>query len=110
MRTALGLIAEGRLTTAGLRAHEDRRAHPDSGYRIAMRPEKLPLVLEKRLHTNPSAWAFWQARAPGYRHSVVHGVASAKGEPTRARRLQQLIADGAAGRRLGALTSPAGRG
>ena len=110
IRTAEELIAAGSMTPAGLRAYEDRHTHPKSGYSLRARPDALPTELERRLRAHKAAWAFWQTLPPGYRRRAVHWVTSAVREATRTRRLDQLIADSAAGRRLGALTSPARRG
>jgi uncharacterized protein YdeI (YjbR/CyaY-like superfamily) len=110
IRIAEELIAEGRMLPAGQRAFEDRHSHPSSGYRIAERSERLPAGMEKPLHANRAAWSFWQAQPPGYRRSAVHWVTSAKRDDTQARRLAQLIADSAAGRRIGALTRQASKG
>jgi uncharacterized protein YdeI (YjbR/CyaY-like superfamily) len=103
------LVAQGRMTPAGLRAFEDRHTHPGSGYSIRARTGALPAALETQLSAHKAAWSFWQAQPPGYRRAAVHWVTSAKRDETQARRMAQLIADSAAGRRLGALTSPARR-
>jgi len=110
IRTAEELIAAGRMTAAGVRAYEGRHSHRHSGYRIAERRAELPPELAQALRAHQAAWAFWQAQPPGYRRTAVHWVTSAVREDTRARRLRQLIDDSAAGRRLGALTSPARKG
>jgi uncharacterized protein YdeI (YjbR/CyaY-like superfamily) len=110
IRTAEELVAQGRMTTGGLRAFEDRHSHPSSGYSIRARAATLPAALEGQLRAHEVAWNFWQAQPPGYRRGAVHWVISAKRDETQARRMAQLIADSAAGRRLGALTSPTRRG
>ena len=46
---------------------------------------------------------FFDAQAPWYRRTATHWVISAKREETRERRLSTLIADSAAGRRIGPL-------
>ena len=107
------LTAEGRMHAAGLRAYEDRHAHPRSGYSYESpvgRSERLSAPFEKRLRANEAAWAFWQTLPPGFRRKVVHWVSSAKRDETKARRLEHLIAECAAGRRIGALTPPARKG
>jgi uncharacterized protein YdeI (YjbR/CyaY-like superfamily) len=48
-------------------------------------------------------WNFFQSQAPWYQRVAVHWVTSAKKEATRQRRLETLIADSAAGRRIGLL-------
>ena len=63
---------------------------------------------ESRFRAEPAAWAFFTAVAPSYRRVAMHWVTSAKRPETRERRLAQLIADSAAGRRLKHLTRPGG--
>ena len=53
-----------------------------------------------RLQANAAAWEYFSAQAPWYRKTAVHWVMSAKREETVERRLDTLIADSAAGRRL----------
>ena len=59
---------------------------------------------EAAFRADPAAWAWWEAAAPSYRRAATWWVVSAKREETRARRLATLIADSAAGRRIGPLT------
>jgi uncharacterized protein YdeI (YjbR/CyaY-like superfamily) len=67
----------------------------------------LPAEFEKKLRSNRQAAQFFDAQAAWYRRTAIHWVISAKREETRARRLEQLIADSAAERRIGPLTAPA---
>ena len=60
----------------------------------------LPPEYEARLRANPKAAEFFDAQPPGYRKTAIHLVISAKREETRERRLEQLIADSAAGLRI----------
>jgi len=46
---------------------------------------------------------FFESQPPGYRRICLHWVVSAKRAETRERRLNTVIADSAAGRRIGAL-------
>ena len=62
--------------------------------------------MEARFRENAQAWKFWQAQPTGYRKTAAHYVMSAKREDTRARRLQTLIDDSAAGQRIGLLRRP----
>ena len=59
---------------------------------------------EAAFRAEPAAWAWWEAAAPSYRRAATWWVVSAKREETRARRLATLIADSAAGRRIGPLS------
>ncbi|WP_374271054.1 YdeI/OmpD-associated family protein [Actinoplanes sp. M2I2] len=47
-----------------------------------------------------SAWQWFSAQSPSYRRAAAHWVVSAKRADTRERRLTQLIADSAAGRKV----------
>ncbi len=67
---------------------------------------KLTKSQEKALRANRKAAAFFDAQPPWYRRTATHWVISAKREETRERRLQQLIADSAAARRIGPLKRP----
>jgi uncharacterized protein YdeI (YjbR/CyaY-like superfamily) len=99
------LITEGRMHPAGLRAYEARE---ESNSRIYAYEQgdaaAFDEVLEARFRENEAAWDFFQAQPPGYRKTSTHWVMSAKQEATRLRRLDQLIADSASGRRLDQLT------
>lgn len=67
---------------------------------------RLTPAQEERLRANRKAAAFFHAQAPWYQRTATHWIVSAKREETRERRLSQLIADSAAGRRIGPLVRP----
>ena len=91
------LKRQGRMHSAGLAAFAARS--DNSGiYSSENRPADLPPAYGERLRANSAAWAYWQARPPGYRRTATWWVVSAKQEATRQRRLDQLIADCEAGR------------
>jgi uncharacterized protein YdeI (YjbR/CyaY-like superfamily) len=95
------LTEKGRMRSAGIAAF---RARSDANTAIysyerpatAFMPEE-----EARFQGLASAWADWEARPPSYRRAVTHWVTSAKQAATRIRRLDTLIADSAAGRKVG---------
>jgi uncharacterized protein YdeI (YjbR/CyaY-like superfamily) len=93
------LQRQGRMRQAGLRAFEERDPTkdipPSSQRRAALSP-----AMERRLRRDAQAWAYWQAETPSYRRSTADWVLDAKREETRERRLAELIADSAAGRRV----------
>ena len=66
----------------------------------------LDAAHERQFRANAKAWAFFQAQPPGYRKVASFYVVSAKQEATRLRRLERLIADSEAGRRIGLLQRP----
>jgi len=107
VRTAEALIAKGKMPKAGLAAYESRDRDA-SGYAVANRTESWPPGYERRLKANRKAWEYFRSRPPGYRRNACHWVTSAKREETRERRLQQLIADSAAGRTIPPLTRKPG--
>ena len=98
------LIREGRVRKAGMQAFEARDLARSGVYSFEQRSRAvLDADAQKRFKANSAAWRFFQAQPPGYRKVVTWWVTSAKREETRARRLEMLIADSAAGRRIGLL-------
>ena len=103
------LIAQGRMTPAGLAAFEARRKDKTAPYSYENRKEaKLDPALERQLKANKAAWEFFQARPAGYRHIATFYVMSAKREETRQRRLERLIEDSASGRLIGLMQKSKG--
>ncbi len=97
------LTAAGRMKPAGLAAFAARDAR-DAGYSYQqLTTAPFSPEQEKRFRRDAKAWRFFSAQPPGYRRVATYWVASAKKEETRERRLAILIADSAAGRRLGRL-------
>ena len=96
------LIKEGRMTAAGLAVYQARKPEKTNKYSFEQRETaKLPPSLEKQFRANKKAWAFFEAQPPGYRRVISFYVVSAKQEATRQRRLERLIRDSAAGKRVG---------
>lgn len=95
------LTEAGLMHPAGTRAFENRK--PD---RVAVysyeQPTDAVLSDEQiaKFRENPGAWEWFETRSPSYRRSAAHWVVSAKRADTRERRLAQLIADSAAGRKV----------
>jgi uncharacterized protein YdeI (YjbR/CyaY-like superfamily) len=112
------LTAEGRMTAAGLAVFAARNPARAGRASYEQRADAaLDAALDRRFRSARTAWAFFQAQPPGYRRNCLFWVTSAKRAETRERRLAQLIADSAAGRRLGVATGttseirrPAARG
>jgi uncharacterized protein YdeI (YjbR/CyaY-like superfamily) len=93
----------GRMRPAGLEAFEKADPKRSGIYAYERETARLDPALEKRLKADAKAWAFFRAQPPGYRRLIAYWVVSAKQEETRLRRLARLIADSAAGRRVGLL-------
>ena len=104
------LTEAGLVKPAGLVAFEKRREDRTGIYSFERKEQaQLEPEQEERFKANPAAWEFFQAQAPWYKRTAIHLVTSAKRSETRERRLNQLIEDSAAGRRLNQLTSPGRR-
>jgi uncharacterized protein YdeI (YjbR/CyaY-like superfamily) len=95
------LTREGRMRPAGLAAFEARTAANTAIYSYERAAATFTADEETRFRANSTAWADWEARPPSYRRAVTHWVTSAKEAATRERRLEALIADSAAGRKVG---------
>jgi uncharacterized protein YdeI (YjbR/CyaY-like superfamily) len=98
-----------RLEEAGLIEAPGRAAwearDPEKEARASYEREEAELTDELRamLDADPDAAAWFEDQAPGYRRTVKAWVMSAKREETRLRRMRQLVADSAAGRKIGPL-------
>lgn len=96
------LTAAGLMKPMGVAAFEKRDEKRTYSYET-FSSAKLTPKQEKLFRANKPAWEFWQKQPPGYKRLASHYVVSAKQEATRERRLERLIVDSAAGRRLGML-------
>ena len=94
------LTNEKRMRPAGLNAFADRRENRSGIYSYEQRTEQLPEPFAGLLRGNKKAWEFFQAQPPSYRKTIGWWVVSAKQDETRRKRLEKLIAESAAGRRL----------
>ncbi|MBI2820576.1 MAG: YdeI/OmpD-associated family protein [Acidobacteria bacterium] len=86
IKRAKKLIAEGRMTKAGLRAfegHEKRRTIPV--------PTRLSGKSQGLFEANQEAWNHFERFSPGYKRLCIGWVASAKQDATQHRRLNKLI-------------------
>jgi uncharacterized protein YdeI (YjbR/CyaY-like superfamily) len=103
------LQAAGLVHPAGLAAYENRDPKLQQLYSHENRDIALSSAYAKAFRANREAWANFEKMPPSYRRPAIWWVMSAKQESTQKRRLETLIADSAAGRRLRHLTSPAKR-
>jgi len=93
------LIAEGRLTPAGLAAFEARNDERSAIYSYEQRHHAaLDADQEARFRANAAAWEWFQSRPPSWRRQAIYWVTSAKRPETRERRLAKLIEGAADGR------------
>lgn len=103
------LDAEGRLHAAGRAAFEGRDPAYQNRYSHENADAGLSKVYEKTFRANKAAWTAYNAMPPSYRRAASFWVMSAKKEETRERRLETLIADSAAGRKIKPLSVPSRR-
>jgi len=104
MGNAERLIKEGLMRAAGLKAYPARKANRSGIYAYEQRSTELIEPYLGKLKRNKKAWGFFQAQPPSYRKTINWWIVSAKKEETRVKRLEQLIEESAAGRRIGLLT------
>ena len=100
MKRVEELKALGRMCAPGLAAFDRRDAKTAGVHSLQSANARLTGALERRFRANARAWAFFQARPPGYRRLSAWFVMSAKKDETRLRRLDSLIALCAKGRLL----------
>jgi uncharacterized protein YdeI (YjbR/CyaY-like superfamily) len=103
-KRAAELVALGLMSAAGLAALAKRDPKRSGIYAFETREAAFDAVALKAFRAKKSAWAFFQAQPPGYRHLATHWVIRAKRAETRARRLERLIQDSAQGVRLDLFT------
>ncbi len=92
------LIAEGRMTPAGLAAYEKRRDDRTGVYSFEAETSELPEPYQALIDADPRAALFWAQATAAYRKVATHWVVTAKQESTRDRRMGELVADSSAGR------------
>lgn len=99
------LIAAGQMAAPGRKALERRDAAASGRYSFEREAAAFTAAQLKTLKANRKAWSFFASQPPYYRRVATFWVASAKKEETRVRRLETLISDSAAGRRIGLVGS-----
>jgi len=85
------LTERGLMSPAGLHAFAAREAVRSAVYAFEQKEIQLSPSQEERFRANTAAWAFFQAKPPGYRKVATWWVIRAKQELTRERRLTTLI-------------------
>lgn len=100
LRRMKELIAAGRVTKAGLEAHERRDPKRAGLYSFESRPKTFDATTTRLFKANAGAWTFFHAQPPGYRKLCVFFVMTAKKEETRLRRLEMLIKVSSEGKRM----------
>src|SRR5688572_32893931 len=95
------LTVQGRMQPAGLAAFAQRKEDKSAIYAYENRKRAvLDKADEKRFRASRKAWDFFQKQPAWYRQTVIWHLATAKKEETRRRRLEKLLAESEAGRRV----------
>lgn len=102
------LNAEGRMHPRGIAEFERRSTTAVYSYEQADR-HGLDAKHEALMKRHRKAWTFFQSQPPGYRKLAGWYVMSAKREETRLKRLDRVIRDSEAGRRIGELAPSSAR-
>ena len=100
IKRASELKAAGLMHAAGVDAYEKRDESKTINYSYELQAAALNPAYEKKFKANKNAWAFFTSQAPSYQRVAKFFVMGAKKPETRDRRLETLISDSAAGRRL----------
>ena len=104
------LIELSMMQPAGLAAYERRTEARSEIYAYEQsHTADLGDEFERQFRANEAAWTFFEAQPAGYRRTAIWWVISAKRDDTKRKRLAELIADSAAGRRLEQFTRYAKR-
>ena len=91
------LKKQGLMQPAGLSSFEKRTDAKSRLYSYEKDEAAFTPNFKKQFKANKKAWQYFESLAPSYRKVSAHWVMSAKQETTRVKRLNQLIAESAAG-------------
>jgi len=98
------LTEQGLMQAAGLEIFKLRKEHKSGIYAYENEGVKLTDDFEQKFKANKKAWAFFQSLPPSYYKPALKWVMSAKQETTRLKRLEELINDSEAGRKIKSLS------
>ena len=85
---------------AGIEAFSKRKEHKSKIYSYEKEAAVLPDEFLKKFKVNKKAWTLFRSMAPSYQRTAIHCVLEAKQEITKIKRLEELIEDSAAGRKI----------
>lgn len=94
------LSSQGLMHPAGMASFELRQAHKSAIYTYEKEAVKLSAAFERQFRANKKAWAFFQSLPPSYHRSAIDWVMSARQEKTSIKRLDELIHESAAGKKI----------
>jgi uncharacterized protein YdeI (YjbR/CyaY-like superfamily) len=94
------LTEKGLMMPAGIAAFEKRKEDKSRIYAYESERKEFSEEFEKQFKKNKKAWEFFESQANWYKKQMIHWVMSAKQEATRARRIEKLISESEAGKRV----------
>lgn len=94
----------GLMKPSGLKIFHSFDKKKTNMYSFEQKTVKLSREFEKQFKANKKAWQYFQSMPPSYQRPAIWWVISAKQEETRKRRLNTLIHDSEAGRKIKVLT------
>jgi len=91
IRLAQKMIAQGKMTQAGLTVFENRIPYDEGFLKAKAGGTDLPVEIMNRLKANKTAWKNFTELSPGYKKQYVAWLTSAKKEETTRRRTEKAI-------------------
>ena len=105
VRRVESLIAQKRMTKAGMDAYAARVNQKGIEYSYEVRRKSLTPAYQKKFEAKKRAWKYFNEQPPWYRRVTVFWVMTAKKEETQERRLATLIECSAKGEWIPGFTS-----
>ena len=94
------LSKRGLMHPAGLASFKLKKEHNSKIYSYEKEAVKLSANFERKFKANKKAWVFFQSLPPSYHKSALHWIMTAKQEATSIKRLEELINDSEAGKKI----------
>lgn len=94
------LIKEGRIQASGLAIYHDSDPEKASIYSFEKEVVAFSAAFEKEFQKNKVAWSFFISQAHSWQKTMTHWIMGAKQEATQLKRLQELIQNCEAGKRM----------
>jgi uncharacterized protein YdeI (YjbR/CyaY-like superfamily) len=94
------LSKSGQMKSEGLAAFSKRSESKSGIYNFENVAKTLLPEYEKQFKANEKAWTFFSAQPPGYKKLNIFRIMSAKQEKTQVSRLEKLIAESEAAKRI----------
>lgn len=94
------LSKQGLMHASGIAAFEKRQENKSRIYSYEKEPSTWPKDFFKKFTANKKAWKFFQTMPKSYQNQCIHWIITAKQDSTKIKRLEELIRDSEAERRI----------